>query len=90
MKPIPKKTDLILYSRAGCHLCDDMLDDIEQACRGTSLTLSVVDIDTSPELVALYGERIPVLHDGSRELCAVKLDPAVIPSMLALTAPAKP
>ena len=69
---------LVLYSRAGCHLCDDMLDDLEQALRGTSLTLSVVDIDTSPELVARYGERVPVLQDGDRELCAVRFDPDVI------------
>ncbi len=76
------KADLILYSRAGCHLCDDMLDDIELACRGTSLSLTVVDIDSSPELVRLYGERVPVLHDGTRELCAVRLEPGLIPALL--------
>ncbi|MEL7451254.1 MAG: glutaredoxin family protein [Pseudomonadota bacterium] len=77
MSDLSEKTDLVLYSRAGCHLCDDMLDDLEQALRGTSLTLSVVDIDTSDELVARYGERVPVLHDGEAELCAVRLDPDV-------------
>ena len=76
------KTELILYSRAGCHLCDDMLDDIELACLGTSLTVTVVDIDSSPELVRLYGERVPVLHDGNRELCAVRLEPGVIPAIV--------
>ncbi|MEM9056497.1 MAG: glutaredoxin family protein [Pseudomonadota bacterium] len=74
--------DLILYSRAGCHLCDDMLDDVEQACRGTGLTLSVVDIDTDAQLVERYGERVPVLHDGTRELCAVRFDAAALDTLL--------
>ena len=76
------KIELVLYSRAGCHLCDDMLDDIEQACLGTGVSLTVVDIDSSPELVRLYGERVPVLHDGTRELCAGRLEPGAIQALV--------
>lgn len=78
----PAEADLILFSRAGCHLCDDMLDEVEQACRGTGLKLAVVDIDTSAELVARYGERVPVLHDGTRELCAVRFEPEAVAALV--------
>jgi hypothetical protein len=38
-------------------------------------SIQVVDVDSSPELEARYGERVPVLvHDGT-ELCHYFLDP---------------
>jgi glutaredoxin len=52
---------LVLYTRAGCHLCDvahRQLRD-EQLRRG--FILEVVDIATDPELTAQYGEQVPVV-----------------------------
>ena len=54
---------LTLYSRPGCHLCDDMKAVVERVARTSTpeFTIEVIDISTDPELEALYGLEIPVL-----------------------------
>ena len=52
---------LTLYSRAGCHLCDDMRTTIDRVSRSIPLTIDLVDISGDPELEARYGTEIPVL-----------------------------
>ena len=48
---------LTLYSRPGCHLCDEMKAVIQQASGAVdaSITLEEIDISTDPELEARYG-----------------------------------
>lgn len=58
---------LILYSKPGCHLCDDAKDKIERLrVRGYDLTVQERDITTNPELFDRYRNTIPVveLPDG--------------------------
>ena len=52
---------LTLYSRPGCHLCDEMKDVIERVRRTTPMWVDVVDISTDPDLESRYGSEIPVL-----------------------------
>jgi Glutaredoxin-like domain (DUF836) len=58
---------LVVVSRAGCHLCDDMLAalaDFERA--GSIPPVTVIDVDSDAELVRRYGLKVPVLLlDGS-------------------------
>jgi glutaredoxin len=59
--------EVTLYSRPGCHLCDDMKTLVNQVARSIPLSLSVVDISTDPRLERQYGEEIPVLVvDGKK------------------------
>ncbi len=54
-----------LYSRPGCHLCDDAREVIARVCAEVGTTYDEVDITTSPELLRAYAEQIPVtLVDG--------------------------
>ncbi len=56
-----------LYSRPGCHLCQDAREVIERVCADVGTSFDEVDITTSPELQETYGEQIPVtLVDGRR------------------------
>lgn len=58
---------LTLYSRPGCHLCDDMKAVIARVARTVPLTLTEVDISTDPGLDSRYGMEIPVLCvDGKK------------------------
>ena len=58
---------LTLYSKPGCHLCDDMKLVIEAVAGRVPLSLEVVDISTDPALTAQYGLEIPVLLvDGTK------------------------
>ena len=52
---------LTLYSRPGCHLCDDMNAIVDRVARSVPLNVDIVDISTDPQLEARYGVEIPVL-----------------------------
>jgi len=56
-----------LYSRPGCHLCDDARDVIERVCAELGERFEEISIAGDPELLEEYGEEIPVtLVDGRR------------------------
>lgn len=51
-----------LYTRAGCHLCDDATKPVARAVAATAgASLRLVDIAGQPALEARYGQRIPVV-----------------------------
>ncbi|MEA2026608.1 MAG: glutaredoxin family protein [Chloroflexota bacterium] len=64
---------LIIYRRAGCHLCDDaeilLRDELAVRARAGLPLAEVehVDISTDPELEARYRRRIPVFVVGDEE-----------------------
>ena len=54
-----------LYSRPGCHLCDDARAVIERVCAELGEAYDEVSILDDPTLLERYGEEIPVtLVDG--------------------------
>ena len=58
---------LVVISREGCGLCDEMLHALAELERTQSLPpVTVVDVDSDPELIRQYGLKVPVLlFDGS-------------------------
>ncbi len=62
---------LTVLSRTYCHLCDDLLKALDTFRRksGHSFEFTVVDIDRHADLEARYGDKVPVLLDGDREIC---------------------
>ena len=62
MAPVP----MVLYTRAGCHLCDVMKAEIGRARLGRPFALEEVDIGGDPELEREHGRSIPVLAIGGR------------------------
>jgi glutaredoxin len=56
---------ITLYSRPGCHLCDDARVIIERVCADLGETYAEHSIDDDSALRDRYGEEIPVtLVDG--------------------------
>lgn len=52
---------VILYTRRGCHLCEEAADTLA----GHGLEFESVDIDADPELVRQYDTCVPVVRiDG--------------------------
>ena len=74
---------LTVYSRAYCHLCEDMVAALEALPQRGNFAIAVVDVDSNPALEARYGERVPVLTHGTRELCHYHLDAAAVTAYLA-------
>jgi len=65
--PAGRPARVLLYSRPGCHLCDDARQVIETVCAELGERYTEVDITSSTELQREYGEQIPVtLVDGRR------------------------
>ncbi|HYE90577.1 MAG TPA: glutaredoxin family protein [Terriglobales bacterium] len=58
---------LTLYSKPGCHLCDEMKHVVDLVSARVPLALQVVDISTDPALEARYGLEIPVLLVDGRK-----------------------
>jgi len=73
---------LTLYSRTWCHLCEDMLSGLQVLQAGRSFELTVIDVDSDPALEQRFGERVPVLMHGDRELCHYHLDAPVVTDYL--------
>jgi hypothetical protein len=60
---------LTIYSRPGCHLCDEMKEVVRRVTRRSAIAAAIeeIDVSTDPDLEARYGEEIPVLLvDGTK------------------------
>lgn len=58
---------VLLYSKPGCHLCDDARAVIRTVCAEVGEGYDEVDITASADLMRRYGEEIPVtMVDGRR------------------------
>ncbi len=62
-----KPVQVLMYTRQGCHLCDDAWALLEALRERYALKLETVDIDTDAELVRRHGERVPVVVVNGRE-----------------------
>ncbi|KQY47149.1 glutaredoxin family protein [Cellulomonas sp. Root137] len=65
-------TRVVLYGRAGCHLCDEAREVVRVVCAETGEQWSEVDIDADSssgrDLVDELGELVPVVEvDGVRQ-----------------------
>jgi glutaredoxin-like protein DUF836 len=58
---------LVVITREGCGLCEEMLHELAELERAQALPpVSVVDVDTDAELIRQFGLKVPVLLlDGS-------------------------
>jgi glutaredoxin len=60
MRPA-SKVQVVIYSRPGCHLCDDAKKVILQSNCSNKFTLSEINIENDPELLRRYKYDIPVV-----------------------------
>ena len=65
-----------IYSRPGCHLCDEAKETIERVRRRFPFDLAVINIDADPELQKLYGEQIPVVFINGHKAFKYHVDEA--------------
>ncbi len=82
---------LVVISREGCGLCEDMLLELAALERAQSIPpVTIVDVDADPELVRRFGIKVPVLMLDGSVICHYTLNsnellrlvgqrPAIIP-----------
>ncbi|WP_210492633.1 redox-sensing transcriptional repressor Rex [Patulibacter sp. SYSU D01012] len=66
--------EVVVFLRAGCHLCADALADLEALQAQEPFAVRTVDIERDDRLHARYLERIPVIAVAGEELCDFAVD----------------
>ena len=56
------KARVVLYTKPGCGLCEEMKQQIDEASCSELYTLEEVDIEEDAELYAQYKFEIPILY----------------------------
>jgi glutaredoxin len=75
---------LTIYSRPGCHLCDDMKSVVVQVIRSQRqpCTVEEVDVSTNADLEARYGMEVPVLVIDGRKVAKYRIEAAELARVL--------
>ncbi|HEU5199409.1 MAG TPA: glutaredoxin family protein [Ktedonobacterales bacterium] len=58
---LPKPHQVVFYTKAGCHLCDEARDLLEELAEEITFELTETDIRTDMTLFEAYRYRIPVI-----------------------------
>lgn len=66
-----------VYSRAGCHLCEELIEALLPLVRDR-LQVEVVDIDTRDDWRRAFDKRVPVVEFAGRTICEQRLDKAAV------------
>jgi len=85
MTEATKASALVVYGRTECHLCQQMIEGLQQKQSEVSFDFEVIDIDTDPALVNRFNDKIPVLMSvpDEVEICHHFLDFAALDDYLA-------
>ena len=68
------KLKVIIYSRPGCHLCDEAKEVIEGARCREEFVFEEINIDSNPELLDKYKYDIPVITINDVECFIHRVD----------------
>jgi len=75
--PVLSLPTIEVYSRPGCHLCEQLIEELMPRIRGC-LQLQVHNIDTRADWSEAYGLLIPMVRFDNRQICHFSLDHAAI------------
>ena len=70
-----RKARVIVYSRPGCHLCDEAKAAIQNSNCSDHFTLEEVNIESDDELLKKYKYDIPVVTIDGEEAFRHRVDP---------------
>jgi len=75
---------LTLYTRPGCHLCEEMKVIVERVIRDTRVAAQIeeIDIADNPDLEERYGPQIPVLLVNGRKAAKYRISEKELTRML--------
>jgi glutaredoxin len=71
-----------LYTRVGCHLCDVAKAVLDEVRRGRPFELTMIDVDSAPELAERYGHEVPVVLIGGRKAFKFRVDARALRGVL--------
>jgi hypothetical protein len=75
----------VVYTRRGCHLCDEAWEQLRRAQRRHGFRLEAVDVDADAEVGARYGTCVPVVAVNGRVRFRGKVNPVLLTRLLRMT-----
>ena len=75
-------TTVTIYSRHGCHLCEDAESTLESLREELNFEIEVIYIEDDSELIRLYSDQVPVIHIDGQHHDFYKVDPTRFRSSL--------
>jgi glutaredoxin len=66
--------EVTLYTRPGCHLCEEAKSAIAPVLREFGATLREVNVEEDPRLHERYGWDVPVIFIGARKAAKHRVD----------------
>jgi len=66
--------DVTIYSRPGCHLCEEAMAQIAPLLKEFGARLTEINIEEDPELRARYDYDVPVIFLGARKAAKHRVD----------------
>ena len=68
------RVDVTLYTRSGCHLCEDAAAELAKLSARLPIAVTAVDVDADEAARARYNDAVPVIHVAGIEVSAAPLD----------------
>lgn len=84
---MPIKQTVILYSRDGCHLCEEVEQILAKLQHCAEFNVTTVKIDSDSDLLARFKDEIPVVFIGGRKAFKFKIDERKFLQLLAASPP---
>ena len=75
-------TTVTIYSRHGCHLCEDAESTLESLREELNFEIEIIYIEDDAELIRLYSDQVPVIHIDGIHHDFYKVDPLRFKSSL--------
>jgi len=73
---------IVLYTRQGCHLCEEAWRHLEKERDRWQFTLEKIDIGESKSLTAQFGDQIPVVTVNREVRIWGKVNPVLLIRLL--------
>ena len=73
---------MVLYSKPGCHLCEDMHRQVQEALHGTGVAVAERNITMDLDMFVRYQHDIPILAIDGREVARHRITEQALVSAL--------
>jgi glutaredoxin len=70
--------EVVMYTRRGCHLCEEAWQQLCRARRRYGFPLREVDVDDDAELRQRYGMEVPVVTVGGKVRFRGRVNPVLL------------
>jgi len=72
---VKKVRQVTIYSRSGCHLCEEAQQTLQGLQSQSEFEIVEILIDGQSDLIELYGEQVPVIYIDGKPHDYFRVDP---------------